>query len=641
MAEILKIDIDEKDLIKSASKSREEIKKLTSEMKSLKDSTEDNSEEYVRLESELKAQKKEYNSQVNLISKYTSIKGKEIKSIDDGRKALAVVSSEWSRQAKLYGENSTRVQNLTNKKTELTSRLKELESATGDNRRNVGNYSDALNDLGGEVESIIPGFGGMKQGALSVNGAFKILLANPIMATIAAIAAAIGGLVKALMRNQEAVDKVNRVMKALSAVFDVVLDRITSFVKAILSGQNVFEALKNAITGVNAEMQEEAKLAAELEKRTQKLRDEEIKFISAKAEKRKEIAKLRLAVKNEQLTEEERIKSLDKAIALEKQIANEELRLARERAAIAKEELARSESSAEDRREYAQLLADVSDKERESLDKQRTIASERLSFIRKLRKQEKKAYDDLLADAQEFTETLLAGAEIMRNQVNENIVNIEDELFNQTQEKQQVYLDTTTVAAQQASENQVAIKKWQKDKEVEIARQSVMSQIGIAADLAGSIGQLAGEGTALAKSAAVAETLINTYKSATAAYAALAGIGIAGPALGAAAAAAATVAGLANLKKIKQTSTKPKKSGGSSGGSSSSSGYSSSIRSGSAGIRDGGATARTQQNAIKNSKEATKQALGEALKEQPPVMVLEDFEATNQRKVRVEQNSEL
>jgi hypothetical protein len=57
----------------------------------------------------------------------------------------------------------------------------------------------------------------------------------------------------------------------------------------------------------------------------------------------------------------------------------------------------------------------------------------------------------------------------------------------------------------------------------------------------------------IGKASAIAETVINTYKAATAAYSSLAGIPIVGPALGAAAAGAAVVAGLANVKKIQST----------------------------------------------------------------------------------------
>lgn len=60
-----------------------------------------------------------------------------------------------------------------------------------------------------------------------------------------------------------------------------------------------------------------------------------------------------------------------------------------------------------------------------------------------------------------------------------------------------------------------------------------------------------GEGNALYKAAAITETVINTYKAATAAYSSLAPIPIVGPGLGIAAAAAAVAAGMANVAKIR------------------------------------------------------------------------------------------
>ena len=55
------------------------------------------------------------------------------------------------------------------------------------------------------------------------------------------------------------------------------------------------------------------------------------------------------------------------------------------------------------------------------------------------------------------------------------------------------------------------------------------------------------------KAAAIANTIIKTYESATSAYAAMAGIPYVGPALGVAAASAAVAAGLANVQAIAST----------------------------------------------------------------------------------------
>lgn len=56
----------------------------------------------------------------------------------------------------------------------------------------------------------------------------------------------------------------------------------------------------------------------------------------------------------------------------------------------------------------------------------------------------------------------------------------------------------------------------------------------------------------IGKKAAIAQTLVNTFMSATMAFSALAGIPIVGPALGAAAAAAAVASGMMNLRQIKK-----------------------------------------------------------------------------------------
>ncbi len=68
----------------------------------------------------------------------------------------------------------------------------------------------------------------------------------------------------------------------------------------------------------------------------------------------------------------------------------------------------------------------------------------------------------------------------------------------------------------------------------------------------------------LGKSAAIGETVINTYKSATGAYSAMAAIPVVGPALGVAAAAAAIASGMAQVSAIQSTSF----GGGSAGGGS-------------------------------------------------------------------------
>ena len=84
----------------------------------------------------------------------------------------------------------------------------------------------------------------------------------------------------------------------------------------------------------------------------------------------------------------------------------------------------------------------------------------------------------------------------------------------------------------------------------EIDRLEADAKWELAAGFAGNLVTIFGKETALGKAAAIAETTINTYRSAQAAFASLAGVPLVGPILGATAAAAAITAGIANIKKI-------------------------------------------------------------------------------------------
>lgn len=98
-------------------------------------------------------------------------------------------------------------------------------------------------------------------------------------------------------------------------------------------------------------------------------------------------------------------------------------------------------------------------------------------------------------------------------------------------------------------ESQYAQARKEIDKEVENAKLEGF------ANVFGQMKGVFGEQTALGKASAIAETTINTYKSATSAYSSLAVIPVVGPALGAAAAALAVASGLKSIQKITSVQT--------------------------------------------------------------------------------------
>lgn len=98
-----------------------------------------------------------------------------------------------------------------------------------------------------------------------------------------------------------------------------------------------------------------------------------------------------------------------------------------------------------------------------------------------------------------------------------------------------------------------------------LGEQDVNNALAAGSQVLGSIVSLVGEGSAVGKAAAVAQTTIDTYGSATAAYKSVVGIPVVGPTLAPIAAGVAVAAGVMSVRKILSTKTPGDKGGGGGG----------------------------------------------------------------------------
>ena len=99
-----------------------------------------------------------------------------------------------------------------------------------------------------------------------------------------------------------------------------------------------------------------------------------------------------------------------------------------------------------------------------------------------------------------------------------------------------------------------------------MGEQDVQNALDAGSQVLGSIISLVGEGSAAGKAAAIAQTTIDTYSSATAAYKSTVGIPVVGPVLAPIAAGVAVAAGLASVKKIISVKAPGDNGGGGGGG---------------------------------------------------------------------------
>jgi len=292
------------------------------------------------------------------------------------RAQLALTTLDWKKftaeEIKTTKEGKKALKN----KKDLTKQLKKLEKATGDNRRNVGNYKSALSGLNG----VMVGFGGnigMTVGALrSMGGVMKALVTSlktfkgALIGTgIGALVVAFGALVTFLTRTQRGLDFVNQAFAAVTTTIDVIIDRISKFGEAIgLAFRGEFakaaDKFKESVAGVTTEIKEEAAAAIALEKALQAQVAAERILRLEKAKAGLQIAELLRKAeesknKNKKLSEEQ----LREALAIQQKISDAEVKFAKEtlritQAKIALGETLNNELSKEVDQKIAVLAAD-------------------------------------------------------------------------------------------------------------------------------------------------------------------------------------------------------------------------------------------------------------------------------------------
>lgn len=220
---------------------------------------------------------------------------------------------------------------------------------------------------------------------------------------------------------------------------------------------------------------------------------------------------------------------------------------------------------------------------------QRILENDKFLSDEQLRIKQETLDAQLLAELN-YQALLLANGKINQEQFNAaiNTINAENDQRNEElriqkrtaeQERALIDLENQKIAQEENFLAQAEIEKQQNEirrqQEIDNAEQTGASiadinskyaelnkqieevknqnKLKLASQTFGSLATIFGEESKAGKAAAIAQTTIDTYQAATAAYKSMAGIPIVGPALGGVAAAAAVASGIANVKKITAT----------------------------------------------------------------------------------------
>lgn len=353
----------------------------------------------------------------------------------------------------------------------LTDEIKEAEEATQRYQRNVGNYKSALEGaekaVGGlrdgmlnfisggnpmvamlantaqQLGSVKAAFGLARQGAVMLGKQLLALIATPIGAFLTIITTLIMAFKKGIESSEERMNRFKVVMAPLQGLLDgvskalgTVCDWLLTFVewqsKAVEWALKLAEALPlvgDAIAEGNKARQEYIAIEKESQELEKKVREEKV----LTAQREKEVSDLRAKfAEKDKYTNKERLAFLDKAIAKEKEQAQENKNIAQKKLELLEREASLSDNDAEMNNKLAEAKADVIKADKELSDKMRELNAQRVEAINSIKAEEEaekkkakekaKAAADALKERQEKELEALREAEDAMNEIIEDNV---------------------------------------------------------------------------------------------------------------------------------------------------------------------------------------------------------------------------
>lgn len=282
-----------------------------------------------------------------------------------------------------YRKNTAEGQKLEKETRDIYERMSELQKATGKYTLEVGNYEKAIGQLMGtqnkylkNLELLNTLFQGGLTNALKMAGEqvalfgkkLLALLANPIVATIAAIAAAFMALAKGISTSEENTRTLERIMAPFERILTGVLNVLQEMAGWLLRGVEGMEKMAMSLSrlmeklpivgGLFQDVNDAIAENISLEAARQALEDKERKNLVQTASDMKAVAELRRRAAAE-TDPKKRERWLKQAIALEERSLMREKKIAEERYRIAKEKASQSQNDKATNDELAQSEANM------------------------------------------------------------------------------------------------------------------------------------------------------------------------------------------------------------------------------------------------------------------------------------------
>ena len=274
------------------------------------------------------------------------------------RAKLSNLTAEYDALSEAERNAATGIK-LRDKINEVTDALKDAEEETQRYYRNVGNYKEAIMEAANanipfvqQINVMVTSLGGVKNYISNVNQKLitvaktttgltrvvKLLGTAMLGLGIGALLVVLASLVSWFTKTQKGVEAANKIMGALGATVNVLIDRAGKLGSALV---NLFTGnfkqagndAKSIFAGIGDEIVNETKQAWKLAEVLNEIDKREVMLSMSRAANRAEIEKLKKAADDQTLSTQERIKAAEKSAEIEKKDLAEQTELAEARLA--------------------------------------------------------------------------------------------------------------------------------------------------------------------------------------------------------------------------------------------------------------------------------------------------------------------
>ena len=365
---------------KSGSISQDEYKKAVS----------DSTKAQVDLTKQLTDTNKSISDNNAAIKVNTTLLSSQEDSVDALRAQLAKNTKELNAMSAATRNNTDEGKALVTETKEISDRLKEMEKAVGDNRRNVGNYAESVQEalsstkgLSGATGSLVSS---LNIGTQSFKAFTAVVKANPLLAIISLVLLLASTIEKLVKRNSEAA----AALKAAFAPFEVIFSRILDGVTDMLTGvAKAFEwisdkvvSLLSSIGLITEETTKAAKAAKALSQQELAIYEAETKNLVTVTAMRRELQTQKTLVGDQLKSMNDRNAAAQRGIAILKQMEAAEVGVLKQKYEQIKAQNELGYTSKEDRRAEMQALADLQSKQAEYISQRKELENQASGLVK-------------------------------------------------------------------------------------------------------------------------------------------------------------------------------------------------------------------------------------------------------------------